>query len=191
MTEFELGWIVAAVEGEGSFYVTANNFIGRKGVRHTNYLPQISITNSDLLFLERCQHAIAEITGKTRPITPDHPGNAPNHKRIQKVFISNYSAIVKFCDVVIPHLCGKKKQAMLVRQLAALCFGNRGRGISPELRRRFYDQVRELNTGHLRKSLTANTPDMDATATMKIESELNGNVERGILREPPPSAYLH
>lgn len=176
MTQLELGWLSGVIESEGCIGVFKNNFISRSAIK-VNYLPQISITNSDTILLERCQRLILEATGLHRPIIQDRSKKNPNHRKCMKIIIGNYAAIIKVLDLIFPSLCAKKKQASLVRALAIKCIGNKGRGISVEEREMYYHSVRFLNSGHLRESRTTNTPDINLLIEklMKIESELTSN----------------
>lgn len=128
---FDLGWLCAAIEGEGSISLTGRLYKGGA----IGITPVITLTNTQAAFIERGQIIASRYTSPGyRYIAPERkPQWAVGH-RVDWV---GPKRVIKLLAVIEPHLIIKRAQAAVVREFCEL-------RLSKSIKTRFEQREYEL-----------------------------------------------
>lgn len=99
--KIKLGWLAGILEGEGCFTIS------KAGSNRKHFVFNISITNSDLIILNKCKEILKEndisCALHSRKIYYEH------YKKTYNLNIRNMGNIVKTLIIILPYLVGQKK----------------------------------------------------------------------------------
>ncbi len=107
----DYAWLAGIIDGEGS--ITFQTYL-QKPNNTLSILPFICIVNSNLEILNRCNEIIKEFSAvRTIYRKPDSKGNSfKNKKPCHQLRIDGVKATTALIQRILPHLTGKKQQAM-------------------------------------------------------------------------------
>lgn len=98
---FNLGWLVAAIEGEGSISLAYT-----RSKKYIQLLPRVNLVNTDKEFLEKAVSVCKELG------IPCYVENKT--KNISTIVWSGMQRVEKLLKEITPHLLGKQKRAEAV-----------------------------------------------------------------------------
>ena len=141
---FELGWLVGALESEGTIGIHKANKSG------SYYKPIVKIFNTDMVFINRvCEYCalfeIGHYIHKSSSIQREK-----KYKPVYSVTIGGYLRLLKFLNLVQPYVRSKEKHVEVILQIinsrlaAPMTKGNRGREFSQK-EMLLIDAMKELN----------------------------------------------
>jgi len=134
-TEFDIGFIVGLIEGEGCF-----NLNLRKGRRHPR--PRLQISNKDLNLLRKAQKILG---GRIRKLRDSKYGGA-----VYNLVISNLLALYLILKTLLPFFISKKEQAKILLSFCKLRLNMpRFAPVHPK-EIAFYNKLHELNSSKKR-----------------------------------------
>lgn len=136
LTERQIGYLAAMVDGEGCFSLGRN-----KRTNNKSYSPNVSVCNTNTVILRFCQ----EITG-IGIVEPTSPQERNWKARYRWRILAD--DIVDFLTVIQPSLIGKWEQAELILEYFRECQGRKGQQVSEEThhyRQSIFDELAELN----------------------------------------------
>lgn len=109
LSEFEKGYIVGIIDGEGHISVSRHSLSSSK--KDVNYRPRIDITNTDIRLPEFLEKKLSGVrTDRCNP-------SKPNHKPRYITRLLGQDAILSFFDEISPELfILKQRQALLLRK---------------------------------------------------------------------------
>lgn len=117
ISDFDLGWLVGIIEGEGTFSVSR----ARKTDRF--YRPRIGINTTDKDVIERVQ----SIAGGTvvGPVKNFHPrtGRTDDVKDMWRWNLYSETKVREVFGLIIPHLCERRQKRAL--EILAMCDASR------------------------------------------------------------------
>lgn len=103
----EIGWLAGIVDGEGTFGFYECTSVNSKGYKSRTFMSSIRVSNYDSRIVENVARIMsALLNGRSISVSPDRHGF--------KVSLNKQSDIVLLCRHLIPHLIGKKDQAVLL-----------------------------------------------------------------------------
>jgi hypothetical protein len=108
LNEFDIGFLVGMIEGEGWIGI-AGQIRGRKAGVAFKFTPRLSIVNTQLSLLKKCM----EITGMGKIWKSTYKRSSVERERYQWV-IWNRIDLYRLLKMLIPYLITKKRQAELV-----------------------------------------------------------------------------
>ena len=141
--EVDLAWLAGIIDGEGCFTIFINN---RKDAMNPSISANLSITNSNVLLLNRCKEIFDALGIKY--FYHDPKNGHQRGRRVMRVKIKNYSSLRRLIELMIPFFVGKAEQARIVLEFVSLA-GQRGK-LRYEDRTELMNKMKELNRhGHL------------------------------------------
>jgi hypothetical protein len=127
MNDFERGFIVGMIEGEGTIDIVRN--LSKK---YVYYRPEIGIYNTKRELIEKCKEIL-----KCGNINEDKRNNVPKHwSTVYYISIRRQKDILRILKEIEPHLISKKKQAEIVRR-----FILSRRDVDPNFRKVIFDKT--------------------------------------------------
>jgi len=108
LTDFELGWLVGLLEGEGCFFITRR----AKGPYGPYLYARVTVCMTDRDVLERLQRVTG--TGKLEKI---RERKDPRHKPISQWIVCRNQEAIELMIAVYPHM-GARRQAKIREVLA-------------------------------------------------------------------------
>jgi len=114
----DYAWLAGIIDGEGS--ITFQTYLV-KPHNTLSILPFICIVNSNLNILNRCNDIIKEFSAvRTIYRKPDSKGNSfKNRKPCHQLRIDGSKAVTALIERILPHLTGKKQQALNLQKFIA------------------------------------------------------------------------
>lgn len=111
MHMFELGWLVGALESEGTIGIHRANKSG------SYYKPIVKIFNTDMIFIERtCEYCkvfeIGHYVHKSTSIQREK-----KYKPVYSVTVGGYMRLLKFLNLVRPYVRSKKEHVETILQI--------------------------------------------------------------------------
>ena len=103
-TQFELGWLVGAIDGEGCVGISRRNRPSRLGF---TLKPHVQIANCDKSFVDRCTEILAKLD------IPYHVSFYEGKNRRSdswQIAIAGLKRVIKILPLVSPLLCGEKRE---------------------------------------------------------------------------------
>ena len=188
VTVNQICWMAGIWDGEGSFSIV------RQNTKNTNkpfgLNPKITMENTSAEMIDECCKILdgSEISF----YITERKIRSNRHKQAYVLQVCRIDMILKFCDLLLPHLITKKAQASLLRRYAKSRIGQyagRGKRVPfTEEEVGLCEKVQELNrlgpTGTsttLRKNLTDQLSKQRRWTDKrddKIKSGLNGDIQK-------------
>jgi len=102
----DAAWLAGIFDGEGNFHVV-------RPIKGEHYVaPQMVITNTSLLMLDKVQRIVKDLSGYKHNITFVKRNDTQEHwKQCYKIFIARQKTLEAVIEAMLPHLTAKKSQA--------------------------------------------------------------------------------
>lgn len=111
--DFKTGWLVAAIESEGTLTISKGS--SRYG---NHWRPMIRIDNTKIKYIERAANFASDL-GIAQYIRHSYPRRG-NHKAIHAMFIYGVKRVHNALAILLPYFCSKAELAELVYEACNL-----------------------------------------------------------------------
>ncbi len=138
----ELSWLGGIIDGEGCLMLQKTKFRNRKGELRYSYQPQIQITNTNVIIIEK----IIEIYKKYRiHCTIEIKRPEINYKKRYILTTEGQIECGHFIDLLNPHIIGKKLQAALLWEFLIIRSKKKHKAPYSEDENDVYDKMKQAN----------------------------------------------
>lgn len=108
---FYLGWLIAAIEGEGTIGCHKSSASG------THYTPVIKVYNTDMRFIEQCARAFAALD---IPIYISKSQQRPPYRPCYSVTLGGWKRLSAHLPKLLPYFTAKRAQAEILTELVSI-----------------------------------------------------------------------